>query len=440
MNIKYRNFFTITSIFFIIVLVISILNYNNDKNEIMWEINEEAKSIAIGSSIFIEDIISNSTIIDKKDKILMHLNRIKKYKQANEFYIINNSKIILTTEQNYTKKTIKKEAIQLEDKSIILSQLYRENNNSFLNAITNIKKDNRVVATLTVKVNANSIIKHLDNSLYTLIITIIVVSIIGIIISIIISNIIIKRIKILKKVANSIAEGNYTEKANLLDIKEFKDLEDTLNTMRSIMQEILFKAKNSIIEKEKFSSNDNLGYGYSNISLNSKVKFYDNVEIGIKKISNIATESLFDIVSNQEKIFAFIGEIETQKKSIDSAIKANTAKYYLSKKIIQTNELNFINEFINDFYIKELLIIEIDKKSLNLNKYKITKESTTKDSIKIEKNKILYFHTLDKEIYTELDSYIQNYKFLSIKEIGDDLDILFNKKYNGLLLLIQKRV
>ena len=444
MKIKYRNLLTITPIFFIIVLVISILNYYNDKNEIMWGINQEAKSIAIGSSIFIENIISNSTIIKESDKILMHLNIIKKYKQANEFYIINNNnKIILTTEKNITKKALKKEPIELKDKNIILSKIYTDNNNSFLNATTTIKKDKKIVATLTVKVNANNVIKYLTNSIYTLIITIVIISIIGVLVSTIISNIVIKRIRILKEVSNSIAEGNYHDKGNLLDIKEFKDLEDTLNTMKSIMQEILFKAKNSIIEWEQFSSNDDLGYIYSNVSLKSKIEVYDNIEIGIKKIGNIKVETLFDIVSNKEKIFSFMGEVEKQDKSIDSAINASTANYYLSKKLIYNNNLDFINEFINDFSIKKLFLIEINKKTLNLNKYQIIENNIKKSSIKIDENNLIYFDTnkniINNNIYRELDSYIKNYKFLTINEIEKDLDRLFSKRYNGLLFLIKKR-
>jgi len=45
--IKHRNLLTVTPIFFIIILIISILNYNNDKNEIMWKINEEAKVVLL---------------------------------------------------------------------------------------------------------------------------------------------------------------------------------------------------------------------------------------------------------------------------------------------------------------------------------------------------------------------------------------------------------
>jgi HAMP domain-containing protein len=440
LNIKYRNFLTITPIFFIIVLAISLLNFNNDKNEIMSQIDEETQAIAVGSSIFIENIIANSTIVEKSDKILMHLNRIKKYNQANEFYIIDNSNmVLLTTEKNSTKKSIKKELIKPKEKNIFLNEIYTENNNSFMDATTNIKQDNKIVASLTVKVNANHIVKYLNDSFSTLIITIIIVTIIGIILSIIISNIVIKRIKILKNIANSIADGNYDDRVNALDIKEFKDLEDTLNTMKSIMKEILFKAKNSIIEQKQFSSNDDLGDIYSNLALKSKINFSNNIEFGIKKIGNIAVESLFNTVSNKDTIFSFIGEVEPQNNSIDSAIKANTANYYLSKRLLYSSELDFLSEFKNSFVIKELLIIEIDKKTLNFKKHKITNNSINRSHMNIDKNKILYFHTLDNEISKELDTYIQNYNFLNIKEIGNDLDILFKNRHNGLLLLIKNK-
>ncbi len=438
MNIKHRNLLTVTPIFFIIILIISILNYNNDKNEIMWKINEEAKSIAIGSSIFIENIIKNSSILNKKDEILMHLKRIKKYNQVDEFYITDKSNtIILTTEDNSNRKVIKQKDMELKDKNILLSKIYTDNNNSFINASTNIKKNSKSIAILTVKVNANSIIEHLKKSLLTLVITVIIITIVGFILSIIISNIVIKRIKTLKRVANSIAEGNYNQRGNLLDIKEFKDLENTLNTMKSIMQEILFKAKNSIIEQKQFSSSSDLGDIYSSIFLNSKIKLDSNIEIGIKKIGNIPVESLFNIVSNKNKLFLFKGEIKAQKKPIDSAIKASSANYYLSKKLKQSSSLAFINEFKKDFHIEKLSIIEIDKKSLNLNRYELSKKEINKSCIKIEKDKVIYFYTFNKEVDKELEVYIKNYKFLNIKEISDDLEILFKDRYNGLILLIK---
>lgn len=439
MNIKYRNFFTITPIFFIIVLIISILNYNSNKDEIMWKINEEAKSIAIGSSVFIDNIIKDSSLLDKKDEILIHLKRIKKYNQAEEFYITDKSNnIIFSTEKNSTKKILEPKEIALEDKNIFLSKIYQENNNSYINASTDIKENNNTVATLTVKVNANSIIKHLDDSFLVFIITIFIVTIIGIILSQIISDIVIKRIKILKGVAKSIAEGDYNEKVNFLDIKEFKDLENTLNTMKSIMQEILFKAKNSIIEQKQFSSKNDLYYIYSNLFLNSKRKIDKNIEVAIEKIGTVPAEFIFNIVSNNETIFLYFGEIEAPDKSIDTAIKASSANYYLSKKLMYSNNnLNFLDEFRDNFFIKNLLIIKIDKNKLNVEKYQISKNRVDKSYIKIDKDKILYFHTLDKDANEKLDVYIKNYKFLNIKELSNDLNILFKDRYNGLILLIK---
>ena len=437
MNIKYHSLLTITPIFFIIAIVISILNYNNNKDEIIWKIHEEAKSIIIGSSVFIDNIVSDSTIIQKKDKILLHLNRIKRYKQTKEFYIIdNNSNLILTTERNATLQTIKQRSVEIEDADITISKIYKQDNINYLNVTANITIDNQKVAQIVAKLYADSTIKDLDNLLYTLLITIIIITLIGVILSLVISNIVINRIKILKDIASSIAKGNYHIQSDSLDIREFKDLEDTLNTMKSIMREILFKAKNSIMGQEQLNLNDDLGIIYNQKYISSKIEIYDDIEIAIKIVGNQTVDTIFNIVSTQKKIFCFMGKIKPQESSIDSAIDANKTSYYLSKSLIY-HPLNQIHNLVEDFNIHKLSIIEIEKSTLFANIHEIGKDGTRSKELKINKEKVVYFHTLKQNIYEELDIYIKNYSFLNLNDTCSDIDIIFKENHNGLVLLIK---
>ncbi len=437
MKIKQSNFLIITPIFFTIAFVVALLNYTNEKSEVMWGINEEAKSIAIASSIFIENIVTNSTLKNKKEEILVHLNRIKRYKQAKRFYITKNSKLIIDTKENKVKQKFKIiDKKEFKDRDVILSDIYKNRDISLMNVSSLIKINAKIIGILTVEIYATDVDKDLNEAIYEMLTTIFIITLIGVMVSILLSNIVTTKIMTLRSVANSIAKGNYNENMDIGTIKEFADLGDTLNTMKSIMQEILFKAKNSIIEEEQFRSNNDLLNSYSDIFLNSKVEIDDNFEVSIQKIGYLKVEYFFNIVSNEDSIFSFLGEIKSNKESIDNAIISSTINTYLSKKLLSSNNINFFDKFKEIFPIKELLITHINKKTKELKIYKFLNNTLHKKII-INRDKIFKFHTLDKELNSKIDTYLRNYYFLNLEDIADDLDKLFREKYNGIILLIK---
>lgn len=432
MKIKYNNFLIITPIFFAIAFVISMLNYSNEKNEIMWGVKEEASSIGIASTIFIENMIKTEELTSLRDRLLMHFNRIKRYNQAKRFYITNDKKVLIDSDENNLKAKIIKPN-EFRDKDFILSEIYNRDEINLIDIYLPIKKDGKVKAILTVEIDVSDVSKELSESINEMVITIILITLIGIFVSILLSNIVIKKIASLSRVANSIAMGNYSENINVGTIREFSDLGDTLNTMKSIMQEILFKTKNSIIEEEQFRSEDDLLKTYGKVFLTSKIEKSENVEFSIDKIGEVEVGNFFNIISNSENIFCFFGRVESKEDSLSSAIHVSSLNEYLSKRFIY-DDINYLNKAIDIFKIKELTLIHVNRE-IKLYTYSDNKLSVKRVDFE---NRVIFFHTFDKKIDREIEIYLKNYNFLTIDELSSDLRELL-KTQNGILVLLKSK-
>jgi len=433
MKIKYNNFLIIVPIFILIALVMSYLNYINEVKEIKWGIETKAKSIAIPSKIFIEHMLQEKKFSDVIVDVKPKFENILKYNQAQRFYISVDKKIILDTDDEKGTDTL---TIADNLDKTVLSDVFIKNSMNLITIHTPISgaEANTV---LSIEVDNTDFFKRIDDAFIEIIFTVVIASILGVITSYILSKIVTTKIFSLNAHAKAIASGNYSHNSYMGSIHEFTDLGDTLNIVKSIMKEIIFKTKNIIVEEEKFRSDEDLINTYNKVLFDSKKSSLNGIDIFINSIGNPEAGFFFDSLSDFTKLYAYIARVENEQTSIDTLIKANAAQKYISSKI-KKNSLDLL-KLVKLFNINYLKFISIDENDM-LHSYEVINGVEKESVINLKDGSVYLICEENSSIEKILQVYIQNYKELSIEDISEDVPNLFSYGVNEIFILAQKNV
>jgi len=433
MKIKYNNFLIIVPIFLLIASVMSYLNYINEVKEIRWGIESKAKSISIPSRVFIEHMLKEKKLSDVLVDIKPKFENILKYNQAQRLYISQNQKVLLDTATAEDSKpfTISSSL----DKSII-SEMFTKNNLHLVTIHTPINgaEPNTI---LSIEVDNTDFFKRIDEAFTEIIFTIMVALILGIITSYILSRIVTTKIYALNTHAKAIASGSYSHNSYMGSIHEFTDLGDTLNIVKSIMKEIVYKTKNIIVEEEKFRSDEDLVNTYDRALFDTNKSSINGVDVSINTIGHQKTGYFFDSLSSGGKLYAYIATVENETSSIETLLKANSAQRYISSKILKDNlEILKLVKIFNLTYLK---FISIDENYI-LNSYEIVNGVEKKSSINLEDGSVELICIDNSSIEKVLAVYIENYQELNIEDISKDASNLFSDGVNEIFILAQRNI
>ena len=427
MKIKYNNLLTITPIFFTISLVFAFLNYNNEQREVAWGIQTKAESIAITSTIFIEHLTNTQNLSSILDDLDQKFHRILLYGQAKRFYISENGVVVLNTDkampvvpaQNINKMEISEIFTKGEESLVTIHSPIKTNSNG---------------AALSIDIDVSAAVKQLDEAIYEMLFTVLSITMIGLIASYLLSKIVIKKIQILNTTANDIASGNYSHDVYQGSIREFTDLGDTLNIMKSIMKEIIFKTKNSIIEEEKFRSEEDIIDTYNRSYFAPKHVSFENISLSIFTVGETENGYMFDAFQLEDKIYGYMGKVTKQGDNLETSIKANTVRKYVSHHL-KKGDLNLalLQKMFNLSYLE---IVSLDARS-NLHTQKIMAGGITQDDEKLEAPSVTLTGAKDSSVKDEMQVYLKNYQDLTLQELISDINILFSSDVNTTFILIK---
>jgi len=429
MKIKYNNFLIIVPIFILIASVMSYLNYINEVKEIKWGMQTKAKSIEIPSRIFIEEMLKKQKLSEILENIKPKFQNILNYNQAKRFYISQDGHILLDTDSKTNANNL---SLPKNLKTTTLSEAYLKNELHIISIHSPIKntKQNTI---LSIEVDNTDFIERIDEAFKEIFYVMIIATILGLITSYILSKIVTNKIYALNNNAKAIASGNYSRNSYIGSIHEFTDLGDTLNIVKSIMKEIVFKTKNTIVEEEKFRSDDDLVNTYNDVLFDSKKDTVNNINIAINSIGYPEAGYFFDSFSSSGKLSAYIAKIEEQSSSVDTLLKANAAQKYISSKI---NDLD-VQKLQKIFNLSYLEFLSVDENNL-LHSQKIVNENIKDSTIDLNDNLI---HLICKDsslVEKELNIYIQNYPELNIEDIAKDIPSIFTDVVGEIFIMIQK--
>ena len=192
MKIKYNNFLIITPIFLAISLVMALLNYSNEHTEVNWGLKTKADAISTPSRIFIEHMLQKESLSNVLRDVEPKLDRVLHYSQANRFYISQDDKILLDTQEQKEKTVILKEI-----KDTQVSSIYTKNGHAQVVVHTPIKgAPNNTY--LSVEIDADDAAEQLHTAIYEMIFTVLIISMMGLISAYILSKIVTAKILSLK--------------------------------------------------------------------------------------------------------------------------------------------------------------------------------------------------------------------------------------------------
>lgn len=431
MKIKYYNLLIITPIFFVIALVVSFVDYKDELKELDQGIKSKAKSITIPSKIFIEHMLKNKNLLDISKELEENFNKVIKYKQATRIYISRKGKVLIDTNKD---KKYKLKVIRNLDK-LRVTDFFAQKDFQLVTIHTPIKsKEGSLI--LSVDFNPTSFYNEKYIYLMEMILMISLATIFGIITSIILSKIVISKIYKLNADAVAIASGDYTHNSYVENIQEFTDLGDTLNIMKSIMNEIISKTKNAMLKEIKLQDNDDLVDTFHKISDSDEMVSIKNIDLYIKSTGKQEAEYFYESFIYDNKLYAYIGKLESEKSTIESLLNATAIKKYITAHI--KNSTLDVLKMSSIFKIDFFELISIDEK----NKIKSTllqEDQKTQSETTIE-SKMVHFRCMkNSSIKNQIEIYTENYQELTLSTIIDDLENILKNKQFELFILFQKR-
>ena len=420
MKLKYNNFLIIVPVFLILGIVLSIFNYTLEKNEIMWGLDSELESITKATAIFVRDNKDNTNIEKSLKKII-------EYNRAKAITLIKLDKVIIDVKANEFDKEIKPYDVKkLSINELVKSDIYIYHDLSLIDAY--IKIDN-LNSSIVVTIEVSSVVEKLEEEYIEAIITTLIITLIGFLVSIILSIIVTYKIAEVSMMAQALSSGKYDTEFNFGKVKEFSDLGATLDIMKSILQEVLFKTRNSIMQEELFSKDNLLVDFYNNSNNKSSYLESEGIILNIKSLGD--SGSFYHCFEDTKFIYSYFGTIEDINDKMTSTITSCGLSYYIHK-IIEQNHTIDLDALSKEYNIKSLTIAIADKRSGKLNIQNLKGDDTSIDLNDAE------VHILNNShITTKVQKYISKYPNLTISEIADDISILFDEK--DIFMIISKQ-
>ena len=431
MKVKYNNLFLITPIFFTIALVMSFLDYKDEMKVLDWSIESKAKAIAIPSRIFIEHMLKEKSLTDISPKLEKKFVKIIQHKQATRIYISKKSRILIDTNKEKISKLV---TIRNLKKSRI-TDFFIQGDLKLVTIHIPIKSKEKNLV-LSVDVDCSTFYNDKKTSLIKMILTIIFAIFFGVITSVILSRIITLKIYELNADAAAIAAGNYSPNSYVENIREFTDLGDTLNIMKSIMNEIISKTKNAMLKEEKLQNNDDIVDVFHNISHSNEIVSIKNINLYITLTGIQKAEYFYKSFVHDNKIFAYTGKVATETSTIITLLNATATQKYITAHI--ENASFDVMKMLNIFQVDYFELICIDETGI-MQSTKIIEGQKIEKEVILE-NEIVNFKCMNNSsIKNKLEIYIANFQELSLTTLIKDLpSILENKKFE-LFILFEKR-
>lgn len=423
MKLKYNNFLIITPVFFLLGLALASFNFYLEKKEVIWSIEEELKSVTIATAIFLENSYEDEEKVLKSFERLRSFNKVKRlvlFKDKNPLISSVDEGLSLSKKNYHKIKTYHQSAI------------YQDNNMSLVDAHIPLKEEG---LSLMLSLDVSDAQRNLHTELIEAIVIVGILSFLGLVISIIITFIVTRKIFMLKLMAQSLSSGKYNTNLNMGSVKEFTDLAQTLDIMKSILQEMLFKTRNSYFQDDLFFRDEALVHKCHENTQCSKVLESKGFEVSLINSSALNARALYNLFEDENSIYIYYASIKASKYSaLQESIQAQSLNLYL-QAYVQENTFD-LEELKSIYDIEYLRLIRINKKDDSLEEVFCDRHSDTDESYKVKPDEV-YVITNFKEIQKKYEHYIQAYKDLSLQELSKDLESIYPS--TEIVILISKK-
>lgn len=411
MRLKYYNLSIIVPIFFLLGVLLTSFSFYIQKKEIEIGLKDEVTSISKAISIFLE----SKDIKKEKNSIENSFKKIIKHERVKRIFLIEKTKVLLRVEDD----EIVDDRYRYEEAKLL--DIEKGKTSEIFNNIVRIKD---TPYKIFITIDATKEKSAMDYVFYQSIVIVLVIVIFGFIASSLLSYIAKRNINSLNNIANSIAEGDYKNYDKSFMIKEISDLNNTLDIVKSILKEILYKTKNSILDTDFTNKADDV-IKPAIVVDEVKSVYKNDFEVSIAIDSKTAQRDFFNCWCDEKYIYTFTGELYTTSDYLKDYIGISSIskliKYYL-----ETNSFD-IKKLKKMYDIKSIVTLKIDMATGDIFENRLNENNVSNNIIKLKDGEVKpFFHTYNVD--ERLKNYIQMYSYLSVDELIKDINKIFEKE------------
>ena len=452
MKIQTQNILAIIPIFLLLGIISSGLLFIAERQEILWGLKEEASSLAVSISEFLngekfEKKSSNKFLFQSNLKEIIDANQAKRIK----LYSYDFGKIkpyFVIGDETFDHELPSPIAIKslIKNELLISNIIHISVDISIICAYAPIYlNEKNVSGILEVIIDASEMRQRTNTILLNSVKITCGILFFGLFIVFIVSKQITKRINLLNVAASKVASGNYESKISgtgTINIQEVSDLSNTFNTMSSVLSDFSSQSKQELIEAEQFrSSND--------IAKNFLETYYPVIDISqggiqtmICRVSNIPNGDFFDAFSLDSNYYVIIGKTKNDEinKSNDlyEITHASAVLSFIKQKINKKDPEDLINQTIKFFEMEICHILKWKDDSQTIQRWQFINNSISEYSTDSNALDPIIITTVNEELEQKIISYAKKFKNISDSELVKELLLLVEKDDNGLLCIIRE--
>lgn len=411
MRLKYYNLVIVVPIFFVLGVILTSFSFYIQKTEIQNGLDSEINSISQAISIFLEhkDIQKEKQSIENSFKKIIKHNRVKRILLIDKTKVLIKSEDISIASDTYRYEKAKLLEIEEGKNSFIYNKIDRVKNSSYK---------------LFITLDATKEKKAIDFVILQSLVIVILMVVLGFITAFILSYITRKNVENLNSIANSIAQGDYKNHNKNFMIKEINDLSNTLDIVKSILKEILYKTKNSILDTDFTNKADDI-IKPSIVLDEVKTVLKNGFEVSICVNSKTIQKDFYNCWCDDRYIYSFTGELNNTsdylKDYINMSSVSKLLKYYLETNSFDAKKINQM------FEIKSMVTLKIDINTNTIEENRFIDGSISNSKTELKEGELKsYFHT--QNVNEKLKNYIQMYSYLGVDDLIKDINKIFDKE------------
>ncbi|MFN8391840.1 MAG: hypothetical protein U0136_16240 [Bdellovibrionota bacterium] len=341
MSIRLQSLMAILPIFVAVGVLSGYLRYSSELEELAWGLRSEAEgyAIALESALHGETLKhfmqhDSSAVADAESKIdkVISGKRIRRVAAVSpdgaDVYFERKSSDLSD------KMVLSAEALKsLDQLSIWISELERTEGAAYLQAYMPLRDDSgQLLGALVVETDATEYITREETSFREVLQESGGVILLGALCALIIAQVLRRRIRELSRLAAEIGEGRQASVDDAGAIQELRDLKDSLQTMSSIMQDILVRAKHGLLEKEQFRTQQELFDVYGEECLDVRCRELGAMQFVACRNSESGGGDFVEMFEAENKICAVFGRIAAQDFVV-STRESSAAGVYSAEQV-----------------------------------------------------------------------------------------------------------
>ncbi len=452
MKIRSQIIAALVPLFVGLALVTGGVTYYLQTKEMEWGLYEEASSIAVVVARFLDGETVRQISTDdshshsSKENTFNLFRKITSAGRASRLTIFTApdwKQILDVTASNSFCRSIQfapSVTVQLGNRPFVTGSIEKgSNGSSHLTTYASIRsKNGELSGILAVETAADFLQLHRGALIDFLLISITSSALLGLLLAMVISALITRKLANITKAVSSVEAGFYDHKPDAGIIDELNDLENTFDTMRSVLKEAVSKIWRTIIEAEQFRTKEELICAFKNEFQPPVHEIIYGVEISGTLFGCKTKGAFFEVRTAQEYGYAIAGQVE----SADYMKQAETVSAVLAF-IGQTSKIEDIPSNLKTvtclFNLINCKFVIWNPSSSKATTWLLDADSGQwhENTTMLNAKTTLILHTMNSTMDSRIQTYAHEFESLPQETLMKEICMLVDEKLDGAILLLR---